>query len=66
MVKKADLKQDGRDEESRPQVVSEYPSEGALQGDKPFISEGVRATIEDYGEAIDPFTGKTLTRKDLK
>ena len=32
----------------------------------PFISEGVRADIEQYGEVIDPNTGKTLTRNDLK
>jgi len=31
-----------------------------------FISEGVRAEIEQRGEALDPITGRTLTKDDLK
>jgi hypothetical protein len=50
----------------RPHKTTSYPSEGALQGKAPFISEGVRVEIEQYGEATDPFTGKTLTKADLK
>ena len=50
----------------RPHKTTKYPSEGALQGKAPFVSEGVRAEIEQYGQAIDPFTGKTLTKADLK
>jgi len=50
----------------RPHKTTSYPSEGALQGGAPFISEGTRVEIEQYGQAIDPFTGKTLTKADLK
>lgn len=31
-----------------------------------FISEGVRNDIEQYGQTIDPNTGRTLTKDDLK
>jgi hypothetical protein len=30
------------------------------------ISEGIRDQLEREGKAVDPFTGKTLTRDDLK
>jgi len=50
----------------RPHKTTSYPSQGALQGAAPFISEGVRVEIEQYGQATDPFTGKTLTKADLK
>jgi hypothetical protein len=30
------------------------------------ISEGIRDQLEREGKAVDPFTGKTLTKDDLK
>jgi hypothetical protein len=33
---------------------------------KPRICEGTRLEIEQYGKAVDPFTGKTVTRDDVK
>lgn len=33
--------------------------------ERPFISAATKFEIEQYGEAIDPFTGKTLTKNDL-
>jgi hypothetical protein len=30
------------------------------------ISEGIRDQLEREGKAVDPFTGKSLTRDDLK
>lgn len=32
---------------------------------KPFISEGLRQEVERLGEAVDPLTGKTVTKADL-
>jgi hypothetical protein len=33
--------------------------------EKTFISEGVREEIERTGEAVDPATGRKLTKSDL-
>lgn len=33
---------------------------------RPRLCEGVREELERTGRAMDPFTGKTLTREDLK
>jgi hypothetical protein len=41
--------------EAKPQSVPE----------RPFISEGVRDEIERTGQALDPATGRVLTREDL-
>lgn len=32
----------------------------------PFISAGVKADIEQFGEATDPMTGERFTRADLE
>jgi len=50
-------------------VVNRNDYEGTLgpvaDGGKHFLSEGVRSDLELYGVAVDPTTGKTLTRDDL-
>jgi hypothetical protein len=33
--------------------------------ERPFISAATKFEIEQYGEAIDPFTGQRLTKNDL-
>jgi hypothetical protein len=32
---------------------------------KPRICEGTRVEIEQHGKAVDPFTGKTVTRDEV-
>jgi len=45
--------------------ASKTPEPAPEPEPRPFISEGVRADIEMHGQALDPATGRILTRKDL-
>lgn len=55
---------DQKDAGQKPaRTKSEEPAEAPEP--RPFISEGVRAEIEQRGQAVDPATGRVLTRKDL-